>query len=945
MNSEQTIPMPLELLGGLAPFALMADGDGRIRWVNEALRERGAGLIGQQAGDVLARREHGRKVPWDAEACEPGCLCKLVLTLPDRALPVLGRWLPTGKGGLLLATPDPADTAELALFAIEDFPEEQHLLDVITMRDEMRVSLDEAMRAADALLHHKRVLEATQRQLEAILRSSLVGIMMLENRIIKRVNERMAQMLGYEMEELVDKGPEHLHLSRGNFEEFGRNYYWRLADQEWVQVEYPLRHKSGRTVWCLFSGKAIEPPDLAKGAVWVIDDITERRRAQEALRENEERMRAIVEAIQTGLVIIDSETHRILDVNRAACEMIGASRDAVVGKICHGFICPAERGECPVTDLGQRVQNVERVLLTADGSRMPVLKTVVTIVIQGRKCVLDCFVDLSSQKKMEEELRSAKEQAEAASRAKAEFLANMSHEIRTPMNGVLGMTELLLGTDLDEEQREFAYTIEESANSLLAIINDILDVSKVDAGKLELETIDFDLRNALEQANDLLALKAQEKGVEYVCIVEPEVPSLLRGDPGRLRQVLTNLAGNAVKFTRQGEVAVLVRLLDESEDVARLHFAVRDTGIGIAKERLPALFEAFTQGDSSTSREFGGTGLGLSIAKRLVALMGGEIGVESEQGKGSTFWFTATFGRQPLTAAPAADRDGRLLSALRNKRILVVDDNDTNRLALRRQFESWGLAYGEARDGETALRALQEARERGEPFAIGLLDMQMPCMNGETLGRRIKEDERFSDTALVMMTSMGSRGDAKRLQEAGFAAYLTKPVKHAQLLDCLTAVLGVAERPRQTDEQLPLITKHTLAERERHSVRILLAEDNPVNQAVATGLLTRLGYQVDAVTNGREAVKAIEATPYDLVLMDIQMPHMDGFEATRRIRAGAASGVPIIAMTAHAMEEDRKRCLEAGMDDYVSKPIRPQELETAVEGQLQRKAARGSDPA
>ena len=942
--SGGAIHVPLESLGKLAPFVLLAHPDDGINWANEALAGRITDIVGRPIGDILARRDGEEGAAWALNAVEPGLPYKLSLLAPKRPLPVVARCFPTGHEWLILASPDPADSEDLALFDFDDFPEDSHTLDVIAMRDEMRASLEEAGRAADALVRQKQQVQAAQRQLEAIFQSSLVGVMVLENRIIKKLNRRMADILGYEPEDLLDKGPQQLHLSPENFEEFGREYYWRLAEKQFVQVEYPLRHRDGHTVWCQFNGKAIDPPDLSKGAVWVIDDISERRRAQEALRESEERLRTILEAIQTGLVIVDAESHAIIDVNPAACIMIGAPRNRILGHVCHQFICPAEVGKCPVTDLGQTVENAERVLRRVDGTELPVLKTVSRINIGGRDCVLDCFVDLAIQKQMEEELRIAKEEAEAAGRAKADFLANMSHEIRTPMNGVVGMTELLLGTTLTEEQREFATTIEKSAEALLTIINDILDFSKIDAGKLELETLEFDLRTTLEDANDLLALRAQDKGLEYACLIEPDLPVLLVGDPGRLRQVITNLAGNAVKFTQEGEIVLSVELLSETEGEVKVRFAVKDTGVGIPQDRLDILFEAFSQADTSISRQYGGTGLGLAISKSLAEMMGGEIGVESEEGKGSTFWFTAAFSKQAPDAASATPLADQIDVSLKDGRILLVDDNETNRLVVKRQLESWAIEYAEADAGEAALAALRAALNDGKPFTIALLDMQMPRMDGETLGRRIKEDKHLKDVALIMMTSVGRRGDAKRLKDVGFAAYLTKPVKQSQLLDCLATVAGAAGGATENKGSAPIITRHTLAESKRRAIRILLAEDNPTNQAVAIGLLKRIGYQVDAVGNGKDAVKALETLPYDLVLMDVQMPTMDGFEATRLIRSGTVDlrnpNVPIIAMTAHAMRGDREKCLEAGMDDYVSKPIRPAEIAEAVERQLTKGDAR-----
>jgi signal transduction histidine kinase/DNA-binding response OmpR family regulator/HPt (histidine-containing phosphotransfer) domain-containing protein len=514
------------------------------------------------------------------------------------------------------------------------------------------------------------------------------------------------------------------------------------------------------------------------------------------------------------------------------------------------------------------------------------------------------------------ELESARRVAELANRAKSEFLANMSHEIRTPMNGVIGMATLLLDAGLTSVQHEYAQAILSSAEALLTIINDILDLSKIEAGKLELECTDLDLREIVEGVAQLLALQADGKGLELIVQIHGGVPEYLRGDPMRLRQVLTNLVGNAVKFTATGEVLIQVEPLLADPSRARLRFSVTDTGIGISPDRRELLFQPFQQLDGSTTRRFGGTGLGLSIAKRLAELMGGEIGVESEPGRGSCFWFTVDCecrDAPPRFEAHAA-RAGR--------RILVVDDNANNRRALGGQLRQFGFAHESANDGWQALEALRKAARAGTPFDLAIVDFHMPVMNGLDLGRTIKGDPQLAATHLIMLTSAGERSEATYYAEAGFDAYLIKPVKAGLLLDCLVAVFdpNALQWHQQTGR---IVTRQSLQDaRGRLQGRILLAEDQPVNQRVAQAILEQLGCRVDIAGDGRRAVQACTEKDYDLILMDCQMPEMDGFEATRAIRAmETCRDIPIIALTANTMAGDRDKCLAAGMNEHLAKPL------------------------
>jgi PAS domain S-box-containing protein len=780
-------------------------------------------------------------------------------------------------------------------------------------------------------------------------------------RIIERVNPATAAMLGAPREEIEGKQC-HRILCRNQHDDCpvcdhgesvsnAERMLTRL-DNSRFPIITSKRHVN-------FNGKEM----LLESFI----DISERKRAENKLRFNEERLQLLNErfdlattAAGIGIWDLDLKTNRFVwDTQMFTLYGVNPDDSPDADTVWRNGVHPedmplVDEEMCRAIFNGSEFDTEFRIVwpggdartikanatVVRDDAGTPVSMIGTSYDITRRKLAEEKMMAFSEELERKNfQLQAALEVAQEATRAKSEFLATMSHEIRTPMNGVIGMTGLLLDTDLTPAQAQFAGIIRSSGESLLALINDILDFSKIEARKLDLEDITFDLRTTLDETAEMLSSRAMEKGLELLCLCDMNLPKALKGDPGRIRQVILNLAGNAVKFTNSGEVFIRAELKSENDFQVVVRISVTDTGIGIPQDRLDEIFAPFTQADGSTTRKYGGTGLGLAICKQLVELMGGSIGVESSEGAGSTFWFTTVLKK--VGKEQDAMPDSTIFAEISGKNILVVDDNATSRFLLVTLLDAWGCSNTTAPDGESALAHLQEAVIKRMPYDAAIIDFQMPGMDGVELGRRIKGNPAFAATKTIMLTSQGQRGDRQMMEDAGFSGYLTKPMRQDQMRDCLSLVLG-----RDTLDSKPagpIVTRHVIAEVTDVKKRVLLAEDNTVNQMVAVALLKKLGLAVDVVANGSEAVRALEQIPYDMVLMDCQMPVMDGYEATRVIRDPSSNvlnhDIPVVAMTANAMQGDREKCLAAGMNDYTSKPVKLETLRKVIVSMLQGKAA------
>jgi len=732
--------------------------------------------------------------------------------------------------------------------------------------------------------------------------------------------------------------------SDNDFFDVERAEQYRADEQQVMATGLPIVGKEEKGIWSdgrvalLSTTKAPlrnNRGDIV-GTFGISRDITSRKQAEEEAEYERFLLHSLMDSVPDSIYFKDVNG-RYLRINKAKADRSGFRDPAdAIGKsdadvFPDAHVRQARADELQVIASGQPMISKEEYLTWPGGEHAWVATTRLPLRDRAGQIAGTFGIshDITAQKEASEQMRLAKEAAEAASRAKGDFLANMSHEIRTPLNAVIGMTELVLDTDLTAAQQEYLQLVLDSGESLLSVINDILDFSKIEAGKLALEAAEFELRESLGDTLKSLAFRAHRKGLELAAEIHPDVPERLIGDAGRLRQVLVNLVGNAIKFTESGEVIVEVNCTSQTEHQAELYVLVRDTGIGIPPDKLASIFEAFEQVDTSTTRKFGGTGLGLAICSRLVALMGGRIWADSELDRGSTFHFTVRFDLahgKPLPKPPVV---------VQGTRVLVVDDNATNRRILDEIFRSWDMQPHSVAGASEALHVLREAFRSGTSFPLVLTDANMPEIDGFTLADQIKQDPEIGSTVIMMLTSGDRPGEIARCEQLGIAAYLLKPIKQSELFDAVVAALGV----NAVDEQAPPSPAAAQPFERLPPLRVLLAEDSVVNQKLAVALLEKYGHRVTVAADGCEALTALESQPFDLVLMDVQMPELDGYDATAAIRIReqeTGRHVPIVAITAHAMKGDRERCLEAGMDAYVTKPIRAKQLFDAIAAAIGR---------
>ncbi|ACL06137.1 multi-sensor hybrid histidine kinase [Desulfatibacillum aliphaticivorans] len=789
----------------------------------------------------------------------------------------------------------------------------------------------------------ERALQKSEEQYRELVHSANSIIMKTDSLgRITLFNEYAQKFFGYSEEEVLGKSLLETILPKED--SLGRDMVFMmekfLEDPDRFRInDHENEKKNGDRVWVMWTNKAIrdEQGELVE-ILSIGSDITSRRMMEQAIRESEERFRYLADATHEAILI--AEEGVCLVANQAASDMFGYSLQELVGDSCLKLFAGEGRTDLNILADMYAGPPKETLALRKDGSSFPVEVKSNAMQYRDKEVTVLAIQDITYKKRSEEALRYAAVER-AANKAKGEFLANMSHEIRTPMNGIIGMASLLEDTPLNNEQKDLLQTISSSAESLLRIINDILDYSKIEAGKLDLERIEFDPRSTVEDVTALMAKTAEQKGLQITSLISHKVPSKVVGDPGRLRQVLMNLTGNAIKFTSKGEVIVRALVDEEDRGGATLRFEIIDTGIGVPQSRLSSLYESFTQADPSTTRRYGGTGLGLTISKQLCRLMGGKIGAESKEGEGSLFWFTVKMERpRNMDVAPPAP------VSLQGKRILLADARHINRMALTEMFRMWRCQVEHAASGKKCLELLRQATEQGREFDCLIIDYSLADMEGIELGNIILHDPSLNHNQLILAAPPGMLGEGGKLRGIGFAGYLTKPFRHSQLKDMLLAVLAKEDKA-QAGESRKMVTRHTLMENSK--LRVLLVEDQMVNQKVAVKIIQNMGHGVVVADNGQEGLEAFKNGAFDIVFMDVQMPVMDGLAATAAIRKLESeenrARIPIIAFTAHAMEGDKERFLSAGMDDYLTKPVKKDALTRVMEKATKRSCEAPEDAA
>ncbi|MCX5874657.1 MAG: response regulator [Deltaproteobacteria bacterium] len=812
--------------------------------------------------------------------------------------------------------------------------------------NEMRRVVAEGRQLEDRLRGKEKELRQSEETLRLLIENAPIAMIVTSGvkQTVEIVNHKFTKLFGYTREDV----PDIEHWWPLAYPEENR---WQESAAGWNQkVDAAIRSESQiepvKTIVKCKDGSIrhieVRFSSIGHRNMVFFTDFTERRFAEEETLRTKALLDSIIQNLPTGVFVKDAERLTFSLWNKTCEDIYGYRADEMLGKTAKDIFTEAESARFEAQDRevltsGRLMEIQEQEVATRD-KRVRILRSKeVPIIDEKGKAthVVGIAEDITELKITEKELISARETAEQASRAKSSFLANMSHEIRTPMNGIIGMTELALNTDLSSEQREYLEAVKISAESLLRLINDILDFSKIEAGKFELAEMDFSLRDSIAQAMIAVSLQAHSKDLELVYHIPPQIPDVVVGDPGRLNQILINLLGNAIKFTLKGEVAVDIQLESESEDDIHLHFSIKDTGIGIPKEKQQKIFNAFEQADGSTTRKYGGTGLGLAVSTQLVQMMGGQIWLESEVGAGSTFHFTTKLGlsQGPLPQSVPVD-----FAEFKDLPVLIVDDNAMNRFVLKEILTYWGMMPVALESAIDALKTMKNAQEVGQPFSLVILDYLMPDIDGFELAERINQDPSLSGVTMIMLTSAGQRGDARRCMNSGITAYCQKPIKQSELFEIISTALN---KSSGGEKKPALVTRHTVREGKR-SLNALLAEDNAINQKLATRILEKMGHTVTIAENGQEVLKTLESKRFDIILMDVQMPEMDGFEATRSIREKeriTGGHIPIVAMTAHAMSGDREKCLAAGMDGYVSKPINTQELVENIERTVGKREA------